>query len=97
MITYAIIEPTKMSLFSLVKTLFNKRTNLWDWVQPINQPIRIRSYGVNKAAELEQRMFDQRQSDPRYVPLNLKDLRLGYESSMKARVFTFGDFLVEKV
>ena len=84
-ITYAIVEPAKMSLFSLAKTLFNRRTDVWDWVQPINQPIRIRSYGTNNAAQLEKKLFDQRQSDPRYVPLNLRDLRIGYETSMKAK------------
>ena len=52
------------------------------------QPIRIQSYGTNQAKEVEAKLFEHRQTDLRYFPLNMKDLKVGYETSMKKKEMT---------
>jgi hypothetical protein len=98
----AIVEPMKLSFQAFVSAYFKRNCDIWDWIVPINQPIRIQSHSKRNSSLLIENLKETRMFDDRYRPVNINDLHLAYQSSVRLKtktrvikkiLFLFGLFL----
>ena len=67
-IKVAILEPLRMSIWSYISTKRFPNADIWDWLIPIEQPIRIQQLGHSEKQSRDETIRQQRIYDDRYRP-----------------------------